>query len=179
DSRSIPAGSDYAKELLERLHRCGVLLVVIGPRWLTITNEAGHRRIDDPRDWTRREIAAAFKAELQVIPVLIDQGRLPSAPELPEDIAGLARRQYLALRRRYARIDLEFLIQRIIEADKSLGDGAVRPYQHDGALPFAGKQSEYVYGERREYARDIGGAVSGWVPVEDAVRDPEMMTADV
>src|SRR5215475_8637309 len=57
DCRSIPAGADFVEELLGRLRACSVLLVVIGPRWLTLTDTAGQRRIDDPRDWIRREIA--------------------------------------------------------------------------------------------------------------------------
>jgi TIR domain len=67
DSRSIPVGSDFAKELLGRVRACSVLLVVIGPRWLTLTDEAGQRRIDDPRDWLRREIVEAFTHGLRVV----------------------------------------------------------------------------------------------------------------
>ena len=68
DCRSIPAGADFAEELLGRLHECSVLLVVIGPRWLTLINELGQRRLEDPRDWIRREIAEAFARGLRVIP---------------------------------------------------------------------------------------------------------------
>src|SRR5262244_4379740 len=60
DCRSIPAGADFAAELLGRLRACSVLVVVIGPRWLTLTNEAGQRRICDPQDWIRREITEAL-----------------------------------------------------------------------------------------------------------------------
>src|SRR5215470_19381616 len=89
DWRSIPAGVDFEQELWRRLRACSVLLVVIGPHWLSLTGEAGGRRIDDPRDWIRREIVAAFAGGLRVIPVLTDGARLPSAAELPADIAGL------------------------------------------------------------------------------------------
>src|SRR5262249_53875340 len=59
DGQSIPAGAD-AEELLGRLRACNVLVVVIGPRWLTLTDAAGRRRIDDPHDWIRREIPEAL-----------------------------------------------------------------------------------------------------------------------
>lgn len=72
DSRSIPA-ADFVEELLGRL-RASVLLVMIGPRWLTVTDAARQRRIEDPRDWVRKEIAEALTHGLYVIPVLIDGG---------------------------------------------------------------------------------------------------------
>jgi hypothetical protein len=163
DCRSIRAGADFQKELLGRLRRCSVLLVVIGPYWLTLTDATGRRRIDDPQDWIRREIVTAFASNLWVIPVLIDQDRLPVEAELPEDIAGLARLQYLPLRRRHSRVDLDHLAQRITEVDESLTDPAATP-------------NRYNLSTRATY---FGGAVSGWVPVEDAVRDEGIVVADV
>jgi hypothetical protein len=82
DSRSIPAGADFAEELLGRLRACSVLVVVIGPRWLTLTDAAGRRRIDDPQDWIRREIAEAFTHGLRVIPVLTGGAALPAEADL-------------------------------------------------------------------------------------------------
>ena len=120
DCRSIPAGADFAEELLGRLRACSVLVVVIGPRWLTLTDTAGQRRIDDPRDWIRREIAEALSAGLRVVPLLTGDAALPAEADLPADIAGLSRRQYLPLRRRYITVDLAFLVKRITEADPEL-----------------------------------------------------------
>src|SRR5262249_57836305 len=60
DCRSIPAGTDFAEELLGRLRACSVLLVVIGPRSLSLTDAARRRRIDDSQDWIRRGICEAF-----------------------------------------------------------------------------------------------------------------------
>jgi tetratricopeptide (TPR) repeat protein len=117
DSKSIPAGSDFTEELLARLRTCSVLLVVIGPRWLAITDEAGYRRIDDPEDWVRREIVEALASGMRVIPVLTDQAQLPAEADLPTDIAQLARRQYVSLRHRHMHVDLDHLVDRIIEAE--------------------------------------------------------------
>jgi TIR domain len=137
DNRSVLAGVDFVEELLGRLRACSVLLVVIGPRWLTLTDATGQRRIDDPADWVRREIAEALGLGLRVIPVLTGNVRLPAAADLPESIAGLSRRQYVPLRRRYTAIDLAFLIERIIEGDPELAKVAARhqlsthPYRPD------------------------------------------------
>lgn len=48
DRQSIPAGMDFVDELLGRIRTCSVLLVVIGPHWLTFTGKGDRRRIDDP-----------------------------------------------------------------------------------------------------------------------------------
>jgi TIR domain len=104
DSVSIPAGHDYTVELLERARASAVIIVVIGPRWLS--GPAGRRLIDDPRDWVRRELIAALAAGVRVIPVLVDGGRLPGEAELPVELAQLARCQYRLLRIRDVQADL-------------------------------------------------------------------------
>ncbi|MGH3792738.1 MAG: hypothetical protein ACRDQ9_18475 [Pseudonocardiaceae bacterium] len=48
------------QELLGRVRTAPVLLAVVGPRWLTATDPTGRRRIDDPDDWVRRELAEAL-----------------------------------------------------------------------------------------------------------------------
>ncbi|HEY0640414.1 MAG TPA: toll/interleukin-1 receptor domain-containing protein [Pseudonocardiaceae bacterium] len=83
DCRSVPVGADFADAILTRLRSCTVLLVVMGPRWLTLTGDTGARRIDDPADWVRCEIAEALSHRLRVIPVLLDGAVLPTAGELP------------------------------------------------------------------------------------------------
>jgi hypothetical protein len=151
DSRSISAGSDFVQELLGRVRACSVLLVVIGPRWLTLANEAGQRRIDDPADWVRREIAEALTHGLRVIPVLIGDAALPAEADLPRDIAGLSRRQYVSLRHRYTSLDLAHVVERITEADSALAKLAAQRHRGMGQVPrqlpaavahFAGRAGE-------------------------------------
>lgn len=98
DSMSIPAGSDFTVELLAGVRCTTVLLAVIGSAWLSAADAAGGRLIDDPGDWVRRELAAAFAAGIRVIPVLVDGATLPAEAQLPADIAALARCQYRWLR---------------------------------------------------------------------------------
>ena len=121
DCMSLPVGCDFAGELLARLRTSSVLLVVIGPRWLSLAGADGRRLIDDQSDWVRREIVGAFAAGLRVIPVLTDDARLPAEVELPADIAALSRRQYVTLRRRYPAVDLDNLASKIVEAEPHFG----------------------------------------------------------
>jgi len=126
DSRSIPIGTDFTRELLARLRSSSVLLVVIGPRWLITADEAGRRRIDDPGDWTRLEIANALRWGLRVVPVLLDGTVLPPTQLLPDDIAELCHRQYLSLRLRHTEIDLRIIADRVAETDVGLATIAAR-----------------------------------------------------
>src|SRR5215475_1838366 len=125
-SESIPAGADFPEELLARVRGCGVLLAVIGPRWLSTADVEGRRRVDDPGDWVRRELAEAFAAGVRVVPVLTDGADLPGEAELPAEIAGLGRCQYRRLRHREASADLERLRADLVRADPVLAAAARR-----------------------------------------------------
>lgn len=119
DSESIPAGADFATELLQQVRSACVLLAVIGPRWLA-ADPSGRRGIDDPADWIRRELVEAFAAGVRVIPVLTDHAELPSEADLPADIAGLSRCQYRYLRRREPTTDLDRIVADLTGLDPTL-----------------------------------------------------------
>src|SRR5262249_26232619 len=106
DSASIPAGADFVEHLLDQVRDARVVLAVIGIRWLVVTGPGGGRRIDDPGDWIRRELVAAFAAGVRVIPVLTDSAQMPAEGQLPAELAALGRCQYRQLRHRDAASDL-------------------------------------------------------------------------
>ena len=93
DIETIEPGVDFVEAIERALGSCVVLLAVIGPRWLSATDKSGRRRLDDPNDYTRIEIAAALQRKVRVIPVLVDGAAMPDAEELPDDLQTLARRQ--------------------------------------------------------------------------------------
>jgi hypothetical protein len=119
DSETIGPGDDFEYLLLSQVRRSAALLAVIGPDWL-MADAAGLRRIDDPQDWIRRELKAAFTAAVTVIPVLTDQATMPVPSDLPADIAELGRRQYRHLRHREATHDLARLSEELVEVDAGL-----------------------------------------------------------
>jgi TIR domain len=119
DSLSIPAGADFTVELLARARCSQVVFAVIGPRWLSAVDAFGRRLIDDPQDWVRRELAAAFDAGVRVIPVLVDDARLPTEGELPPELGQLGRCQYRLLRIRDVMVDLDRLRKDLQSAEPS------------------------------------------------------------
>ena len=120
DAESIPAGQNYERELLERVRSARVVLAVIGPNWLTVTDGTGRRCIDDPADWIRRELAEAFAAGVRVIPVLTDDASPPTPTALPPDIAALSRCQARYLRRREPTTDLNRIVADLTALDPAL-----------------------------------------------------------
>ena len=98
DVETIEAGVDFVDAINKALESCGVLLAVIGPRWISIQDDAGRRRLDDPNDYTRLELVTALgRSDVRVIPVLVDGATMPAPETLPEDLKPLARRNALEL----------------------------------------------------------------------------------
>jgi hypothetical protein len=98
DVDAIEPGVDFAEEITRAVEGCMVLVAVIGPNWLTAADERGHWRLDDPDDFVRLEIEAALARGVPVIPVLAEGAVVPHRQDLPESLAGLARRHALLIR---------------------------------------------------------------------------------
>src|SRR5262249_43909258 len=75
----------------------------------------GIRRLDDPEDFVRMEIAAALKRKIRVIPVLVDHASMPSPSDLPEALKPLARRNAISFTHGSFDVDCQFLAAAIKE----------------------------------------------------------------
>jgi hypothetical protein len=129
DCLSIRLGDDFRAALLGAVARSSTLLVVIGKRWLT-AGRKGHRLLDDEQDWVRREIALADATGVRVVPVLIGDAHLPAARDLPADIEFLTHRQFLHIRRRYVRSDVNDLVARLGALEPRLADASTPGHQY-------------------------------------------------
>ncbi len=93
DKDTLHAGN-WRTQIQGALDRCRVVLVVIGPRWLTIADELNRPRIQLADDVHHQEIALALnRSELTVIPVLVDEAPMPRADQLPQDLQKLSEQQ--------------------------------------------------------------------------------------
>lgn len=113
DTDKIAHGADFAEVLKARLHDADVVLVVIGRAWLDIANAAG-RRLDQPDDFVRMEVATALELAAsggtRVIPVLVDGAGMPAASDLPQPLQGLARLNAASLRDAGFEQDFDLLV---------------------------------------------------------------------
>jgi hypothetical protein len=111
---AMEGGMDFVQHVESLLDRCDVLLAIIGRRWTSITDADGHRRLDDPDDLVRREIARALqRPDVKVIPVLVDGAHMPAKEELPPDLAPLIQRQACELTDSRWEYDVEVLTRRV------------------------------------------------------------------
>lgn len=118
DCNSIQAGEYYPEALRSGLARSGILLVVLGPRWISLRDATGIRLIDRKRDWVRWEIEQALDREMSVIPVLLKIGKddpvMPTTDQLPASIRGLALRQAYVVDQACLGTDLDTLATHLV-----------------------------------------------------------------
>jgi hypothetical protein len=118
DVDHIPAGVDFKAHLDAQVAVCDVLLVLIGPHWLTATDERGERRLDHADDFVATEIAAALARDIRVIPVLVDGARMPRPAELSESLKPLSLRNAVEVRNTQFGSDVQRLVEKIGESKK-------------------------------------------------------------
>jgi TIR domain len=99
DVETLKPGANFPIILAKALAECKVMIVVIGPHWLDIRSDdnPNQRRLNDPNDWVRMEIAEALKRKIIVIPVLIGGAQMPPKPELPVALRDLSDRQAIKI----------------------------------------------------------------------------------
>lgn len=97
DVTGIDYGHDFESVIEERLASSGALIVLIGEKWVDVTDSGGRRRLDDPGDYVTSEISGALKSGVAVLPVLIGAARMPRAEELPEKLHPLIRRNAMTI----------------------------------------------------------------------------------
>lgn len=90
DVDSLGAGDLYNDRIRLALQSSRVMVVVIDRGWLAAADSDGNKRLSNTHDWVRREIATALARGIRIIPLLVDETRMPGDNELPYDIKGLA-----------------------------------------------------------------------------------------
>lgn len=111
DVNAIQPGRDFRKAIDESIHKCSVLLAILGQGWLESRDGAGVRRLDDDNDFVRLEIASALQRDIPVVPVLVRGARMPRAEQLPGDLKELAFRNSVELTHARWKSDVEVLLQ--------------------------------------------------------------------
>jgi len=109
DVADIAPGDEFAHVIDAELSSCGAVLAVMGPRWREAFGDAR-----DGPDYVLLELRQALDhTGVAVVPVLVHGATLPSAAELPHEIASLAGRQAFAIRDDRWDDDLRYLAHQL------------------------------------------------------------------
>jgi hypothetical protein len=109
----LQLGVDFTKAIEDAVSQCTVFLAVIGNDWLTIEDSNGNRRIDNPNDFVRLEIATALVRPIRIIPILVDSTPMPPEQDLPAELRALCKLQALDVDEKRFRHDVNILLQEL------------------------------------------------------------------
>jgi hypothetical protein len=110
DLDTIEGGDDFTAVIEQKINVSDVLVAVIGGKWLTVAEGNGTRRLDNPRDFVRLEIAKALERGIRVIPVLVGGATMPHAEDLPNDLRPLCERQAVEISDAHFHSDTDQLV---------------------------------------------------------------------
>jgi len=130
DIDQIEPGEDFHDVIDEKLKAVQIAVVLIGKYWLNITDAEGRRRLDNPDDWVRLEIAALLERKIRVIPVLIGGVVMPQSTQLPDNLISLARRNAYEISDKRFHTDVDKLIpvmEKVIDAQKTVRNPTSKP----------------------------------------------------
>jgi hypothetical protein len=115
DNGTLRPGMRWLEEITSRLAGGGAFIALIGPNWLPSLTTHLQR---GGEDYVAREIDLALRSGpgVTVIPVLVDDARLPEPRDLPPALSMLPGCQQERLRHTHLPYDIDHLIARLGEA---------------------------------------------------------------
>src|SRR6516162_8334032 len=142
DVDNLDPGVDFVEAIEQSVGSCDVLIAVIGRHWLISSEAEGSRRLDNPDDFVRLEIATALKRNIWVIPVLVDEASMPHASDLPDELKSLVRRNAVEVSHTRFSADSERLI-----------DALERAFEKTAAEQREPEEKEHLEAGRRQKER--------------------------
>jgi hypothetical protein len=167
----IAAGQDFVRVIEQQVRACDVMLVLIGPNWLTAKDETGRPRLENPGDFVRIEVASALKLGKHVIPLLFEKTVMPQGEALPRPLKALARRNAVGLRHERFEDDGQGLIKVLeealaeVEAARRLAETEAPAAKAQSATEQAAKAAKAARAENEQASLD---AIAGLSPEQIA-----------
>ncbi len=117
DIHDIGLGKDFRKAIGDTLRDCKVVLVLIGDRYVSLTDAEGNIRIMNPNDYVNIEVstALAFKDQKLVIPILINGAPMPKRDQIPKSMEAITWQNAIRLTNDYWKTEMERLVKAIRE----------------------------------------------------------------
>ncbi|MCB1933011.1 MAG: toll/interleukin-1 receptor domain-containing protein [Candidatus Accumulibacter sp.] len=124
DKDDLRAGVRWRDEIAQTLKGRPILLLLLTPQLLAASDDRGGRRIDDPADPIRREVADALASGAHLIPLLCDGvATPPPAADLPAPFNRIGEFTWRPLRA----YDWQHDVRRLVDDLHALGIGPAQP----------------------------------------------------
>ena len=139
DIDTIKPGLDFVEAVQQAVSACDGLIAIIGKEWLEVADATGQRRLDNPADMVRVEIATALERGIRVIPVLVQGAQTPADQDLPDPLKKLARQNALELSDTRFHADVDRLIEAL---QAPAPDVSTLPPEPRFLQPLVGRERE-------------------------------------
>ena len=123
DQYRIQPGEVFPWTIQQAAVHAKAMVVLVGPKWLTLADSHGNRRLDYENDYVRREVVAALDRGTLVVPILLPGASIPDRYSLPTEMQSLLEVQFYELSHRHWREDtgrLKSYLERYFK--EALGD---------------------------------------------------------
>jgi hypothetical protein len=122
DVNTLTPGSNFKKEIESALDKSSIVLLLIDKHWSQLQNDKGEKKIFSKNDFVRYEIAVALEKNLEIIPVLFENGGMPAEKELPLALRPLCSKHAFTIHVESVIKDVKLLIEYIRSKKKFLFD---------------------------------------------------------
>jgi hypothetical protein len=115
DVEKLTPGMEWRRAINASANTAGILLVLIGPRWIAVLHDRGQRAaVELVDDVARAEIEIGLRNDdVTLVPVLVEGAWMPPAHVLPASIRPIADLQAQSLRTETYTEDVERLIEHL------------------------------------------------------------------
>jgi formylglycine-generating enzyme required for sulfatase activity len=113
DVHGIDGGANWLHTIEQQVASSDAMVALIEKGWAERKDEHGSRRLDNPDDFVRFEVAQALQRNIPVLPVLLDGAPMPRASELPAQMLALTLFQAMPMRAESVVRDADAIAQRL------------------------------------------------------------------
>lgn len=116
DVDGIAPGENFETKIQGTLAQVSHAFVLIGPQWAGPAVASGKTRLFDDDDMVRREVRLALGSQVRLVPILLDDTRMPRPADLPPDLKPLSSINAFSLRTAHFDEDMDDLLDALLGA---------------------------------------------------------------
>lgn len=114
DVDGIAPGDNFEHKIQDTLAQVSHVFLLIGPQWAGPAGAGGATRIFDDDDMVRRETRLALASKARVVPLLLDDTRMPRPADVPADLKALPSINAFLLRTAHFDEDMDVLLDALL-----------------------------------------------------------------